>query len=216
MGGCGWRELPLHPSSLSGDMKTPRRVVDSAVSGHSHKGSKVTRFITYGSQQWGCGCIMSGGRAVLRPRSGEQDTGSRGVALLLIRWLGQRSLTFLRLKFKCPGKSQPGTWGRNLKCRAFPGGPQPFSAPGALAPASQAPLPLPLPLPALSVRFLPSVTPGERDLANLTAAPPPSPSPSPPSPSGAGLGLTPAGGQGCWGEKERPEGHLLPASRLPT
>lgn len=154
VGGCGWRELPLHPNSLSGDMKTPRSVVDSAVSGHSHKGSKVTRFITYGSQQWGCGCIMSGGRAVLRPRSGEQDTGSRGVALLLIRWLGQRSLTFLRLKFKCPGKSQPGTWGGNLKCRAFPGGSQPFSAPGALAPASQAPSHFrPLYLPCLCGSF---------------------------------------------------------------
>lgn len=75
------------------------------------------------------------------PPSQVRGAGHReqGVALLLIRWLGQRSLTFLRLKFKCPGKSQPGTWGGNLKCRAFPGGSQPFSAPGALAPASQAP-----------------------------------------------------------------------------
>lgn len=67
-------------------------LIEGAVSGHPHKGNRITRFVTYQSQN---GSTMSRGRAAVLPRSTanrRQKGGSK--PLLSIRWLGQRSLGF--------------------------------------------------------------------------------------------------------------------------
>ena len=80
-------ELPPWRSENPGAILT-----DGTVSVHSHKRSQVTRFITDGSQEQGN--ELAERQSSVPGQEGAGDTEQGSQHLLLIRWLGQRSLTF--------------------------------------------------------------------------------------------------------------------------
>ena len=111
----GAKELPLHPTSHFGDLKPKGSVWLKAQfqsiqtqrkshKGSQHKGSQIARFIiACRSGVGGCWQHNEPGEGQ-SSNSGHKPEGDREQGskyLLLIRFLGQCSLSFCRLSFKC-------------------------------------------------------------------------------------------------------------------